>query len=616
MISARRPLCAAVIATLFAACPAEDGPGAESLDAVEDGAADSDSGDSAFADTTPTDDTVPPPGCGQWPLLDLGPAGPGEADLPFGAQAGAVRANSATIAVAGDDVGAVRITVQAGPQCAPVTTPWVAQTDDNGRVAHVSLTGLVPNTRYRYWVEREAGGGLSSARRLVTPPLADRAVRLAFSGDVGTGAGFRDVLDDIITTGADALLFLGDWPYADSSPAAQTLPQFRAKHRSHRAAAEIRTMLRHLPVLATWDDHEITNDWDGADSASTPVKVAAGIQAWREFFPLADAPPGEIYRRHAWGAGIDVFWLDTRSHRDANSAPNTAGKTMLGAVQRQWLLDGLAASVAPFKLIMTSVPLDHGTTGNDHWRGFAAERQALVDGVDALGVDGVIWLTADQHWMSVHHHPSGHKEFQTGPLAQSTRTPPDDVPAWVLTQREQQNYGLLDYAPATADTPATLTFTAWGDGGENLWTETVRAGHGAIEVAPSWPLTRWRLTGAHRFEGSGTTTLPYATPGTYTLTWLSAEPGQPLPPPSTQTLKTGRWFASTTAASQARRRSSKTPSTRASVLPGKSSSRATKTTPPPGSPKRARPLRPATATTCWATPAWSPSAGRSCCGPS
>ncbi len=498
-------------------------------------------GDGDSPDANDDADAGPPapPSCGLWPLITTDDPGPGDADFPYGFASGAVRNHSAVVVVPTAGPEMVRVHFSYGPDCAAETTEWYPTAADAGFVAHLALTDLYPHHVYRYAVEMQDGLGLTSYAWLVTPPVGDEAVRLAFSGDIGTSSSYMEIYDEIITTGAEVLLSLGDWPYADLNGAAGTLEEFRDKHRSHRGAIGIRDMMRFLPVHSVWDDHEVTNDWDGDDALDDGPKVAAGMQAWNEFFPTVDAPTGEIYRRHDWGPNIDIFWLDLRSHRDANAAPNDANKTMLGGAQFQWLAEALTASKAAFKLIMTSVPLDYGTTGNDHWPGFAHERDLLVSHIVDEGIDGVLFLTADQHWLAVHHFQHGLKEFQVGPLAQFLRTPDANVPPWVLIQEPIRNYGLLDYLPATDSAPAQLTFTAYADEGELLWSETILAGRGDIIVQTGSPLTSWQITGAHTFYGAGPAEIDYAVPGDYTIHWVSSVAGAAVPPDETLTLVDG-----------------------------------------------------------------------------
>src|SRR5690606_23632712 len=100
-------------------------------------------------------------------------------------------------------------------------------------------------------------------------------------------------------------------------------------------------------------DHEVTNNWsdskvlDSRYSANTTVQalVARGSQAFFDYAPIsgASARAGvqRIYRHIPYGPDLDVFVLDTRSHRAANGCNDqvspSAETSWLGAVQLEWL---------------------------------------------------------------------------------------------------------------------------------------------------------------------------------------------------------------------------------------------------------------------------------------
>src|SRR5947208_16092870 len=67
-----------------------------------------------------------------------------------------------------------------------------------------------------------------------------------------------------------------------------------------------------------------------------------------------------IYRRLSFGTLIDLTMLDLRSYRSKQAdrldgAIDDPTRTILGAEQRTWLIDGLTTSKARWKLIGNSV---------------------------------------------------------------------------------------------------------------------------------------------------------------------------------------------------------------------------------------------------------------------
>lgn len=522
----------------MAGCGDDAPPGAGEADAAAvDGA-----GDAWHATDTSTVDTAHAPDSTQKDVTQKD-ASQKLVHFAHGTMTAGVRTDQAIIWTKTGGPATVQVAYwddDATPDSATLSPP-VQVSGERDYTVELPLTGLAPDTGYSYRVQAVDAQGQTPVAHFRTAPTEDVPFRLAFSADLDPPNHSLKILNDLADCGADLYLSLGDWPCADAvSPHAHSVADYRAKHAEARVDEPVLAWLRAMPVAAVWDDHEALNDWDGANLADDPGQIEAAMRVWHEWFPVQGAPQGEIYRRIPWGPNVDVFLLDTRSHRDANADPNGPDKTMLGAAQRAWLLDGLAASTAAFKLVVSSVPLYFGTTNDDYWAGFVYERDTILDFVTDQQIGGVVFLTGDQHWLAVHHLPQGMKELQACPLARHLREPDTDVPWWVVTQQKVFNYGTLDYAPATASAPPTLTFRGWADGGEELYSEVIQAGRGEIEVQAD-PATSWRLTGAHRFEGTGDTVLPWATPGTYTVEWLPAVPDPAGPPaPDTQTLADGQ----------------------------------------------------------------------------
>jgi phosphodiesterase/alkaline phosphatase D-like protein len=424
-------------------------------------------------------------------------------------------------------------------------------TRDTGYTTHVRLTGLDPDTAYEYRVVLDGGLATSEVGRFRTalPAGAGEPFTFIFSGDVDDRPAFYGLFDVMRQAGGDFYFAMGDWPYAD---AATTLDTYRAEHRATRGERVITEFLRSTSLWAIFDDHEVINDWDGAFRAANPERVEIGLRVWREWFPFHAQFEGRHYRSFVWG-DVEFFILDTRSHRSPSAQFDNLDKTMLGEEQLAWLLDGLEASEAVFKVIVSSVPLDFTTNGNDAWVGFKAERNLIWDSIicppDGDGgcrptIDGVVFITADQHWFAAYHHNSGFKEFQAGPISAFLRRPGDPSPNKVAVV-EAYNFIRAQYDPADG---GSLTFEGFdgdpcsGDDcaipgrGNLLYRERVRAGAGRIEVRANPDVEAKFIICAeesttdacspgveqpcaHTFVGMTPWNFEYAVPGPYRIEW-------------------------------------------------------------------------------------------------
>ncbi len=301
-----------------------------------------------------------------------------------------------------------------------------------------------------------------------TAPRADdpRPVRLAVSADVDPDPEYdSDLLLHLAAARPELFVSLGDFPYADNGPElARTVEAYRDRYAQALTAPKLRAWLRRMAVRGIYDDHEFRNDWDAAAASKEADRYAAALQVWDEFFPVRNASGDVRYRAWRWGANVECFLLDCRRFRSANAAPDDAAKVMLGETQRAWLVDGVTHSTAPFKLVFTSVPLDFGD-GRDHWAAFSHERQRVFDAL--VGVPGVLFVSADQHWFAAHRHAYGIREFQVGPLCRGVLTP-HTTGAGVLFRKLDYNAGLIDVADDL------LTFSGLGPDGLVFYKETFR----------------------------------------------------------------------------------------------------------------------------------------------
>jgi alkaline phosphatase D len=390
-------------------------------------------------------------------LLSVAPSGLSPAaPLPSMERAGVlvtvaeVASDRATLWVRADTSTPVR--VRYGPAQDPDTLRDAEVVIDAGRdqTGRAVLDTLTPGTRYAYEVRQEEARVRGT---FVTAPLpdTDAPVRFLWSGDLGGNGYCRDVEDGyrifraMARRQADLFLFVGDTVYADqicgvrphapgADYVASTLAEFHGKHRYNRADPVLQEFFRTTGVYAIWDDHEVRNNF----SASSEPLMAVGLQALLDYWPIGGPPeePRRLYRSFRWGRHVETFVLDTRQYRSANTDTDGPEKSMLGAAQRDWLLRGLAASDATWKLVVTSVPLGMFTGGrhSDSWSsanvfgfaratptGFAHERDAILAFIRARGLRNVVFVSGDVHHAELlRHEPSPGfivHEFVAGPLA-------------------------------------------------------------------------------------------------------------------------------------------------------------------------------------------------------
>src|SRR5688572_23968502 len=317
----------------------------------------------------------------------------------------------------------------------------------------VAVEGLEPGTRYHY---RMLVDGIPDRYRLTpfatrTAPAGPAPFRLAY------GSCARHQLDAeqpifraIAAAEPDLFLWLGDNIYADSA----SDWVFAEDYRRQRAVAATLPLMRSVPQLAIWDDHDFGLNNSDAANPAREASLRAFSQYWANpSFGLPDCPG--VFFRHSFG-GVDFFMLDGRYYRAPNADPDGPAKTLLGKRQNEWLREALRASRAPFKVLVcgSGWSAEDGPQG-DTWAAFLTERNALFDFIRDERIEGVFLVSGDTHFGEVNGIPLSERggydlyDFVSSPLAQATggsfldgdpemriRMP------WFRTA----NFGLLDFA--------------------------------------------------------------------------------------------------------------------------------------------------------------------------
>jgi alkaline phosphatase D len=318
----------------------------------------------------------------------------------------------------------------------------------------VDVGGLRPDTRYTY--DFEVAGELSPQGRTRTLPDMDATtIRFAQVSCAKYNAGHFNAYarlaerDDIAF-----VLHLGDWIYEASQtpPASQTssrdigrpfdplhecvtLEDYRTRYAQYRRDPDIQAASAAHPFISTVDDHEFADGaWRDGATEHRPERDgpwserrAAAFQAREEWLPVrrpVPAEPERVFRSIEIGSLAELFLLDTRTRRDEPVPPPAStkkGRTALGPEQKAWLLDGLKASRARWRLIgnpsvmartwndalpdevreaLVKVKLiDADGTGPDYdqWDGYPVERREVLDAISKLTPSNVVVLSGDVH---------------------------------------------------------------------------------------------------------------------------------------------------------------------------------------------------------------------------
>ncbi|MCA9491281.1 MAG: alkaline phosphatase D family protein [Myxococcales bacterium] len=422
------------------------------------------------ADTGTTGSTPQTPVGGPEPSVAWEPEGPVDAvAFACGIQTGDATPDGVMVTVRQFTEDRLRVVVARGEADRWVEVAEITGLVPDRGVVRVELVGLWPD--HTYGVVAYAGEGLRRTVvgrfRTALPPGASRVVRLGATSCLGsTNAPWRS-LSFVPEHALDAFLLLGDTIYADDgiTPASR----WEQHWTDALSTSGLRDLTSGTSVVATWDDHEVTNNWNWQDDGD---EAQSGLEAFRRALPMRDGPSGtQIWRRLAWGDAVELFVLDCRGERTRTS--------YLGSEQDAWLLAVLAASTARFKIILNSVPIsDLGLLSSDGWMDFREDRRQLLQSIRDQGITGVLWVAGDVHWATLCTvDPPGERfddvlEVFAGPAGSTLN------PAGVLTPEGGQFLEVVrvhNWLRLECDPDANEVRLAWiGDDGAVLTRRTVR----------------------------------------------------------------------------------------------------------------------------------------------
>lgn len=404
------------------------------------------------------------------------------AELPNGVAAGDVTDDSGVLWARTNSPGRVRFEISHRDDFTGARK-FNVNVSDTTVPAKVLVDGLEPSTTYHYRATDAAGH--SSTGRFRTPAEActDTAVRFGVSGDWRGELAPYPSIRNAPQRNLDFFVKNGDTIYAERysgppEPTARTLPEYRARHDevlSERHGLNTWRELRgSTAILATIDDHEVVNDFQGgAPPSSNPAnfdqtgayinetqRYKDGLRAFHEYMPIEErrypntrdartAHKPKLFRARTYGNAATVIVLDNRSFRDAGLPPaNLASpadigrflvqsfdpsRTMLGAAQLDDLKEALVQAEkrgVVWKFVVTPEPIQNlGVLyASDRFEGYAAERTRILKFIADEGIDNVVFVSADIHGTLVNNLtyqlapftaqlPSGAFEAVTGAVA-------------------------------------------------------------------------------------------------------------------------------------------------------------------------------------------------------
>ena len=231
----------------------------------------------------------------------------------------------------------------------------------------VRLGGLDPDERYWYRFFTQTTESPIGRTQTAPAPGSDRTIRLGCFSCQDFASGHFGVYQALLAAEPDFVVCGGDYIYdrvydtdgyggarpdtAGTDTVATTVDDYRAKYRQARTDPDLRELHRLVPLVAQWDDHEVTDNYVGTLDSSGPddgdprdsydrARITAGHKAWHEYMPARSfrgRSSDRTYRKLRLGRHAELFMLDSRAYRDDQPCGGGSLQPCDDAAPRQYL---------------------------------------------------------------------------------------------------------------------------------------------------------------------------------------------------------------------------------------------------------------------------------------
>lgn len=310
-------------------------------------------------------------------------------------------------------------------------TAWQKVDPDADFTTQFKLSTLLPGTQYLIKVEYgKVGYGatiyqgvktLSGTFR--TAPAADTVKPVTFTVVTGQRYPDRDSEDgfkiyaEMMKLDLDFFVHTGDILYYDQLAKTRAL----ANWHWQRIYGMKSLVDFHNNVTSYFikDDHDtLMNDsWPTMETHFMgEFTFEQGLEVFREQVPMGE----KTYRTIRWGKDLQIWLVEGRDFRSANTMEDGPDKSIWGAEQMAWFKRTVQESDATFRVLISPTPVVGPDRDNKHDNhaniGFQTEGNLLREFIASQ--KNMVVACGDRHWQYVSVDSThGVKEYSSGPVS-------------------------------------------------------------------------------------------------------------------------------------------------------------------------------------------------------
>jgi alkaline phosphatase D len=327
--------------------------------------------------------------------------------------------------VSGTD-GDVRVGYRVNDQDHWQWTEWKEVDSLRDFAQQFQLHDLKANSRYDVLVaSRSVSGqpGQSLEGTFRTAPSKDQIARVVFTVSTGQGDNDQDrsdgfnIYSEMMKLDPNFFVHTGDIIYYDRMAKTVGLARWHWQ-RMYSWPTNV-DFHRHVSSYFIKDDHDSwTNDcWPTMKSPYMGnFTFRQGLKIFREQVPMGE----KTFRTRRWGKDLQIWLVEGRDFRSANTDPDGPEKTIWGQQQKDWFKRTVAQSDATFKVLISPTPIVGPDRANKHDNHSNVDFKTEGDELRRFIADqeNMVVVCGDRHWQYMSIHPkSGVREYSCGPAS-------------------------------------------------------------------------------------------------------------------------------------------------------------------------------------------------------